>query len=595
MRTRFLACILCGTLLWSPLALAGMTIAPDHPDIQYTGRWETSNPAQPWSYWIGSSLVAKFEGTSLTAIMQGGSTDYIRVIIDGNTSASVKRTVSPLLSTYTLAAGLTDTVHQVELIKETDGGDWVFHGFELDDGRSLTSPPARPAHRIAFYGDSNLAGYSLESEENESGEGLRGSYYGYAGIASRMLDAAYHNVSRSGATISSLHGVYDRFDFQSSTPVWDFNDFQADVVVVNLGANDVGRPQHRIVADYHALLDDLRWVYPAAHIMLFNAWGWDYDEPANYIHEVIAERADPNMSSAVFPWIFEQWHGCEYDHAGMAQVLANHLTAVMGWSQSPTDVMNGFGVNGDVANGSFEEAAPFGGYGWRYMNDPGVSRVHDTGSSFDGAYHLRLENGAAAHQPVPATAWQTFSLVAWMRGAEPGESVDVTLDFRDQEMWTAPLQTDTRTFVLTDAWQVYSLEAVAPGGTPNPVFHMRVTFKAAAGATVEVDNVTLMEVTDAGDPELSAAGIWLTAGPNPFNPRIRIELGLTESGPFQLTVHDLTGRRVATLASGRSTNGPLVVYWSGRDDSSRPVGSGVYFARLTAGTHRLIRKMVLLR
>ena len=71
----------------------------------------------------------------------------------------------------------------------------------------------------------------------------------------------------------------------------------------------------------------MRKSYPNAHIMLYNAWGWDYDEPANYIHEVIAARGDPNMSSAIFPWLFEQWHGCEYDHSGMAHVLADHL----GW------------------------------------------------------------------------------------------------------------------------------------------------------------------------------------------------------------------------------------------------------------------------
>ena len=34
--------------------------------------------------------------------------------------------------------------------------------FELDDGKSLTAQPSRPPRRIEFYGDSNLAGNSLE-------------------------------------------------------------------------------------------------------------------------------------------------------------------------------------------------------------------------------------------------------------------------------------------------------------------------------------------------------------------------------------------------------------------------------------------------
>ena len=39
--------------------------------------------------------------------------------------------------------------------------------------------------------------------------------------------------------------------------------------------------------------------------------------------------------------------------------------------------MNGYGEDGDVANGSFEEVAPFGGWGRRYYDDPGVSRIYD--------------------------------------------------------------------------------------------------------------------------------------------------------------------------------------------------------------------------
>jgi hypothetical protein len=75
------------------------------------------------------------------------------------------------------------------------------------------------------------------------------------------------------------------------------------------------------------------------------------------------------MSWAVFPWVFAQYHGCEYDHGGMAMVLAEHIETVMGWTASPQDVMSGFGVEGDVANGSFEEVAPFGAWGWRYYDD----------------------------------------------------------------------------------------------------------------------------------------------------------------------------------------------------------------------------------
>jgi hypothetical protein len=225
--------------------------------------------------------------------------------------------------------------------------------------------------------------------------------------------------------------------------------------------------------------------------MLFNSWGWDYDEPATYIHEVIAERSDSNMSSTTFPWIFEQWHGAEYDHAGMAQVLADHLSGVMGWSPGPSDVMSGLGVNGNVANGGFEGVAPFGGYGWRYYTDPGVSRENDPIGAWDGEYYLRLADGAASHQPYPAYPGDTAAVTVWMRGAVGGDQVEISLDWRDEEMWTIPLKTDAEVKTLTTAWKEYSMAATAPTGTANPVFHGRITFTAAAGATVDIDDVVL--------------------------------------------------------------------------------------------------------
>ena len=116
-------------------------------------------------------------------------------------------------------------------------------------------------------------------------------------------------------------------------------------------------------SSYHDFLDDLRAAQPSSHIMLYNAYGWSFNEPAEFIGEVIAERMDNNMSFATFPWVFAQYHGSETDHAGMAMVLAGHIETVMGWAPLVQDVMSGFGRNGNVANGSFERSAPFGGGG----------------------------------------------------------------------------------------------------------------------------------------------------------------------------------------------------------------------------------------
>jgi hypothetical protein len=63
----------------------------------------------------------------------------------------------------------------------------------------------------------------------------------------------------------------------------------------------------------------------------------------------------------------------------------------------------------------------------------------------------------------------------------------------------------------------------------------------------------------------------------------------------RLDVYDLRGAHVATLVDGVHAGGNGSVTWNGRDASGRPVASGVYFYRLSAGDTRLVRKMVLLK
>ena len=595
---KLLILTICNLVILTTLLEAVTIIDPSDSAILYTGRWDNSNPSEPWCYWIGGSIIANFEGSSISGRFAAGwesNPDYLRVIIDDDVANSFKIAVGSTEANYLLATGLTDTVHKIEIIKETDEWRWLFYRFELDDDKSLAAAPSRPARRIEFYGDSNLAGHSLESELNQWAAHLRGSYFGYAGIVSRMFDAEYCNLSRSGATISDIHNRFDRIDYGSNNPTWDFDAFPPDLVVINLGANNLPGSESNIRSDYHAFLDDLRIAHgDNVHIMLYNAWGWDYDEPANYINEVIAERGDANMSSATFPWIFEQWHGCEYDHAGMAQTLADHLTTVLGWNQNPPDVMSGFGMNGDVANGSFEEVAPFGGYGWRYYTDNGVSRVNDPGGAYLGSHFLRLENGAESHQPIPASDGDTFMLTVWMRGVENNDTAEITMDFRDQEMWTPVLQTATETKTLSTEWQQYSMTATAPSGTPNPVFHTRVTFSAVANSAVDIDGVVMSTPSSVDDSNKLPQLFQLNASPNPFNPSTAIKYHIPVTGDIRLSIFDMLGREVITLSEGHSSAGNFSINWDGRNQQGLRVVAGVYLVKLNYQNSSTTAKLVFL-
>ncbi|MCI0452409.1 MAG: T9SS type A sorting domain-containing protein, partial [Candidatus Latescibacteria bacterium] len=88
--------------------------------------------------------------------------------------------------------------------------------------------------------------------------------------------------------------------------------------------------------------------------------------------------------------------------------------------------------------------------------------------------------------------------------------------------------------------------------------------------------------------------------PNPFNPTTRIEYRLPETGPggktdVSLVVYDVRGAKVRVLLSGPQAAGKHVAEWDGRNDAGSPVGSGVYFYRMTTPGFSDVRKMVLLK
>ncbi len=83
--------------------------------------------------------------------------------------------------------------------------------------------------------------------------------------------------------------------------------------------------------------------------------------------------------------------------------------------------------------------------------------------------------------------------------------------------------------------------------------------------------------------------------PNPFNPSTMIRFTVPEDSDVNLTVYDVSGRRVKTLVNGHRKADFYRVIWDGTNNNGSRVASGVYFYRLTAGKNVMAKKMVLLR
>jgi len=78
--------------------------------------------------------------------------------------------------------------------------------------------------------------------------------------------------------------------------------------------------------------------------------------------------------------------------------------------------------------------------------------------------------------------------------------------------------------------------------------------------------------------------------PNPFNPTTSIPFTLAADSKITLTIYNIAGEKVATLADGNFHAGSHSLDW---DASSH--ASGVYFYKLTAGNVEQTRKMTLVK
>ena len=82
--------------------------------------------------------------------------------------------------------------------------------------------------------------------------------------------------------------------------------------------------------------------------------------------------------------------------------------------------------------------------------------------------------------------------------------------------------------------------------------------------------------------------------PNPLESGSTIAFSLVEAGPAELVIHDVAGRRVASLVSGSMEAGRHLVRWDGNTDGGTRAAPGVYFFTLSADGATTSRRVVLL-
>jgi hypothetical protein len=170
-----------------------------------------------------------------------------------------------------------------------------------------------------------------------------------------------------------------------------------------------------------------------------------------------------------------------------------------------------------------------------------------------------------------------FSIVGgFTAGLVAGTARTHTIQFNDAGA-TADLDYNaTLTFASAD-------EAL-PGATAQPDLTVSLHAKVSSSA-VGVPGPTLPSVTRLYAPF-----------PNPVTDGARVRLDLAAEAEVSLEIHDVQGRRVATLMDGALPAGRYEYPWDARSEHGARLGAGLYFIRLSiAGRPIQITRLALVR
>jgi len=147
--------------------------------------------------------------------------------------------------------------------------------------------------------------------------------------------------------------------------------------------------------------------------------------------------------------------------------------------------------------------------------------------------------------------------------------------------------------------------------TESGIYSVRLTINDGARYVVRYNFITVDSVSEDDEHVMPLVTKLKENFSNPFNPytTIRFVVGSMSSSTVksghedmspsaenvEINVYNVRGQVIRTLVDEVMPAGVDQVVWNGRDDSGNHVGSGIYFARMIAGEHISIRKMMLMK
>lgn len=310
-----------------------MLIKPDCPKLQYCGRIDDTKAA-PVMVFPCSYVKIKFTGQKLAVLLENHQAywdNYMGYILDGEQGRILLAKSGKQKYEIELEGPVKE--HEFMLFKRMDACHHVtFYGFELEDESQVLDLPEPPQRKIEVYGDSVSAGEVSEAvsyvgkEDPEHNGEYSNSWYSYAWLTARRLNAQIHDIAQGGVALLDRTGwfcdpdyvgmetVWDKVRYNpqlSEASEWDFSRYTPQLVIIAIGQND-SHPEDFMAQDYdgeqsvkwrehyRAFLKNLRGRYPDAQIiccttLLCHDKAWD-----DAIDQVCRELGDERVSHFLF-------------------------------------------------------------------------------------------------------------------------------------------------------------------------------------------------------------------------------------------------------------------------------------------------------
>jgi len=255
---------------------------------------------------------------------------------------------------------------------------------------------------------------------------------------------------------------------------------------------------------------------------------------------------------------------------------------------TPADSINGWSFNGHEENLATFQTVSEPVYEGESALEIDISGIGEVPWSVE-----------AASENIPVTPGYTYQLTAMVRSAVPGATINVWV--QDLE-FSAYARVGSDDLTLTTDWQMLYTEFTVGDDTEYVRVPFHMGLDENIGNKIYLDNVIVSQITEDGEPtasdpsapenrhELPESMTLHQNYPNPFNPATQIRFDLAEPGQVTLTVYDMLGQRVATLADNPMSAGQHEVTFD-----ATGLSSGIYLYRLSSGNQTLTRSMLLIK